>query len=91
MRKQEMTVKELIERLQKEDPDRIVIMAKDGEGNSYSPLSDLGTAAYKPTSTWRGDAGLEPEDLTEEMIKKGYSEEDVIRDGQKAIVLQPIN
>lgn len=86
-----MTVKELIEKLQKEDPDRIVVIAKDEGGDSYSPLSGLSTAAYEPTSTWSGDVGLEPEDLTEEMIKEGYSEEDVIRDAQKAIVLYPVN
>jgi hypothetical protein len=29
----QMTVKELIQLLQKEDPDRIVIMARDSEGS----------------------------------------------------------
>jgi len=46
-----MTVKELIEQLKKEDPDRLVIMAKDPEGNGYSPLSDFWSGAYRAETT----------------------------------------
>jgi len=83
-----MTVKELIEKLQKEDPDRIVIMSKDSEGNSYSPLSNFWIGAYAPTTTWYGEAGLEG--LTEEDKEAGYGEEDVM-DGEKALILWPVN
>ena len=41
-----MTVKELIEGLQSEDPDRLVICQKDPEGNGYSPLANWWTGAY---------------------------------------------
>jgi len=83
-----MTVKELIELLEKEDPDRIVVMAKDSEGNSYSPLSDLGTGIYKARTKWSGEVGLEK--LTPELIAAGYSEEDVIS-GQPALIVSPMN
>lgn len=50
-----MKVKELIELLQKEDPEREVILQKDSEGNGYSPLYEIGTGTYKPESTYHGE------------------------------------
>ena len=84
-----MTVKELIEQLKDEDPDRLVVMQKDGEGNGYSPLCDFWTAAYRADSTWSGETGLES--LSEDNKKEGYSEDDVITDGVPALILTPIN
>lgn len=51
-----MKVKDLIAALAKANPEAEVILQKDGEGNSYSPLSgaDL-KAVYVPDSTWGGD------------------------------------
>jgi len=87
-----MTVKELIEQLQKEDPERLVVMAKDPEGNGYSPLSDFWTGAYKAETTWYGEVGAESiDDFTEEDLKAGFGEGDVISDGVPAIILTPIN
>jgi len=87
-----MLVKEFIELLKEEDKDRIVIMSSDREGNGHSPLSDISTAAYLPDSTWSGDIGLDRlESLTNELREDGYGKEDVITDGQKAIVLWPTN
>lgn len=83
-----MKIKELIKLLEKEDPERIVIMASDGEGNGYSPLSSIWTAAYKAENTWSGEVGLEK--LTEEDEEQGYTEEDVLK-GKKAIVFSPTN
>lgn len=83
-----MTVAELIELLKTVEQDRIVVMSKDSEGNGYSPLSGIFTAAYGAESTWSGEIGLEK--LTEDDIKQGYSEEDVI-EGVPCIVLQPTN
>lgn len=83
-----MTVKELIEQLKKEDPDRLVILQKDSEGNGYSPFYDLYTGSYEAESTWGGHVGLE--ELTEEDIKHGYGEGDVVN-GEKALILTPIN
>lgn len=84
-----MTVKELIEQLQSEDPDRIVICQKDGEGNGFSPLSEIYTAAYAPDSSWSGECGIE--ELTDLLKENGFTEEDVLTGGQPALVLCPIN
>ena len=83
-----MTVGELIKDLQAFDEDRIVILAKDEEGNGFSPLADLDPSSYKADNTYSGEVGLE--ELTPELIAAGYSEEDVL-EGQKALVLWPIN
>lgn len=56
-----MKVKELIEELSKLDGERLVVMSKDGEGNSYSPLADVIEATYVPETTWRGDLGDDSE------------------------------
>lgn len=51
-----MKVKELIELLQKEDPEREVVMSKDAEGNDFSPLvEDFSTGQYVPENTWSGE------------------------------------
>jgi hypothetical protein len=50
-----MTVKALITKLQAEDPNRIVIMSSDSEGNRYSPLSSVNPFRYLPDSTWSGE------------------------------------
>ena len=83
-----MTVKKLIEKLQMEDPDRLVVCQKDPEGNGYSPLEDWWTGAYRAETTWSGEAGLET--LTDENREAGYSEEDVIADGVPALFLVPV-
>ena len=84
-----MKVKELKKLLEKVDDDYIVIMAKDAEGNGFSPLAELGDSyCYLANSTWSGEIGFKT--LTLELIKEGYSEEDII-DGEPALVLWPIN
>ena len=84
-----MNVKELIEALKQEDPNRLVVMSKDSEGNRFSPLAEVATSAYKAETTWCGEIGLE--ELTEEDIKQGYADEDVVEDGVPALVLWPTN
>jgi hypothetical protein len=49
-----MTVKQLIEALKKENQDALVVMSKDGEGNSYSPLHEARATTYKATRAWDG-------------------------------------
>lgn len=79
-----MTVKKLIKLLEKQDPNRVVVLASDGEGNSYSYLSeDWFACSYDELNR---EVGLEA--LTPELVKKGYSEEDVI-EGVPALVLYP--
>jgi hypothetical protein len=85
-----MNVKELIELLQKENPEELVILQKDGEGNGYSPLCAVETCAYTADSTWSGEVGFR--ELTDELRAGGYSEEDVGgSDAVHAVVLCPIN
>ena len=83
-----MNVRTLINLLQEVNPDREVIMSKDAEGNSYSPLHLLWFGAYRADG-WSGEVGLE--NLTDEDKDAGYSEEDVITDGVPAVVLTPTN
>ncbi len=85
-----MTISELIEELKKENPARIVVCQSDAEGNNYSPLSHIRTGAYLAVTTWSGEVGLEPP-LTKQDIKDGCSQEDVIEEGEPALVLVPIN
>lgn len=84
-----MTVKELIEKLQKEDPDRVVIVQRDIEGNGYSPLTDWWTGAYRAETSWYGEAGLEK--LTHADKKQGYTEDDILDDGVPALFFCPVN
>jgi hypothetical protein len=83
-----MKVKDLIKALKKVDPNRIVVMSKDSEGNSHSPLAYIMTCAYSPDSTYSGQIGLEK--LTPEDKKLGYTEEDLVK-GNPAICLYPTN
>ena len=82
-----MKVKDLIEKLSLIDPDREVIVQKDAEGCCFSPLSDLWTGAYRAATEWAGEAGFET--LTEPDRERGFTEEDLILDGRKAVFLQP--
>lgn len=57
-----MKVHELIEILSNWNPDHEVILAKDGEGNSFSPCAAYGVGQYVPDSTWSGE--LRSEEVT---------------------------
>lgn len=84
-----MTVGELIKALATENPDRVVIMARDAEGNGYSPLDEwYSTGAYEATCAWAGKVGLEA--LTAAAANAGFTEDDVI-DGVPALILWPTN
>lgn len=85
-----MKVKELIKLLQKANPEAIVIIVKDGDGNSFSPLHDVDikNKTYEADSTWSGEVCFKT--LTDDLKKHGYTEEDV-GDGEDCVVLNPIN
>ena len=80
-----MNVREWIKELKKLDQDAMVVMSIDEEGNGYSPLFDISEAIYVQYD------GVYPLELTEEMKKVGYTEEDMYHgeDGVKAVVLYP--
>jgi len=78
-----MTVKELIKKLQEYDPDRIVVLSSDSEGNHYDTAYSIGTGSFNEEDN---QFGLE--ELTEEDKKAGYCEEDVI-EGVPALCIWP--
>ena len=87
-----MKIKELIAKLEKYNPEAIVIVQKDSEGNGYSPLYEVDDGHYQADSTWSGKPVLV--ELTPELRSKGYSEADLARgDGEvaKAVFLIPTN
>ena len=83
-------VKELIKMLQKEDPEAVIIMSSDSEGNNYSPFSDFGVNNYIPDGPHRGDVYMI--ELDEKDIEQGFTEEDLGPDDPekvKALVFYP--
>jgi hypothetical protein len=50
-----MKVRDLIELLKGLPENAEVVLSKDGEGNSYSPLSGHSRGKYTPDSTWSGE------------------------------------
>jgi hypothetical protein len=65
------------------------LIAKDAEGNSYSPLYSYWTGRYAPENTYSGEAGLER--LTRADRKAGFTQADVLDDGVPALILTPTN
>lgn len=80
-----MKIWQLITILQQHDPEREVIIARDAEGNGYSPISSEagGTCSWDAENA---EVGLE--ELTEEDIAHGFSEDDV-KEGVPAFVIYP--
>ena len=79
-----MTVEELIAELSRLDPQALVILQRDSEGNGYSPLHGAeGNGAWDKKNREYGYA-----DLTLELRKEGYSQEDCV-EGVPAVVLYP--
>lgn len=84
-----MKIKHLIAKLQKEDPERLVVLARDSEWNGFSPLGALDRGAYHAESRWNGSIGLDK--LTAADRRAGYTDEDVDPGGVPALVLSPKN
>jgi len=83
-----MTVKELIKYLEEIPGDTIIIMSRDSEGNSYSPLSGISTEYnYRAEETWYGEIKLRPE------VAEHADPEDIGEgpDWKPAVVIWPIN
>lgn len=92
-----MKIRELIEELNKLDPELLVVMARDEEGNGYGTLREVATnLVYIPE-----DSEIKLKSLTTWLINHGYSEEDVygyvedpewddrVPEGEDCIVLWP--
>jgi hypothetical protein len=84
-----MTVGELLALLEGFEHDRVVVMSRDAEGNGYSPLYGAWAGKYQAETTWSGDVGLEC--LDDELRGHGYTDEDVMEDGERAVILTPTN
>jgi len=52
-----MKVKDLVKKLQKEDPDLLVVVARDEEGNGFSPLHEFTLEKYVADSKYSGEIG----------------------------------
>ena len=76
------TVKELVEHLQHYNQDAVIVMSSDEEGNDYHYLRNLEELMYDPEDRWVGYA-----EITDELRKQGYTEEDVMEGGILALVL----
>jgi hypothetical protein len=68
--------------------DAVVVLAKDAEGNGYSPLAlPVEAAWYVPRSTWAGDTYS----LTPDEAEDAYDPHEPCGDELLAVVLGPIN
>ena len=86
-----MKVSELIKALEKYNPNDIVILASDAEGNGFSPLDDMSEDMYWPETAWNGSTHIR--ELTPELQERGFTEEDLAPKDQSlpCITLWPVN
>lgn len=84
-----MKVSELILHLSNLQQDATVIICKDFQGNEYSQLASIWSGCHTPEvgSPWLSQVGFLK--LTKELREEGYSEEDVLKDGEPAVILCP--
>lgn len=83
-----MKVKELLKRLEFMDGEREVVLARDPDGNGFHALDDLGTAAWIEEDG--GRIGFESlDELTEQDAQQNGYDEDVLEDGEPAVILWP--
>ena len=79
-----MKIRDLIDILKGCDPEGLVVMSSDTEGNRYSPLDGYDTKmVYIAENESFGEVRFAK--LTDELRKRGYSEGDCIQEGQKAV------
>lgn len=79
-----MKIQDLIDLLKGCDPEGLVVMSSDGEGNMYSPLSGADTKmAYVAENERFGHVRFTA--LTDELRKRGYSEGDCVQEGETAV------
>lgn len=67
-----VTVKQAITILETLEPDRLIVLSSDEEGNEYRPMTSFFTGLYDPEYR-----EIHMETLTEEDRKHGYTEEDL--------------
>jgi hypothetical protein len=80
-----MTVRELIKILSEADPEKLVVVSRDAEGNGYCPLGNVSVE----NDVFDEDEGeIYLEELTPELVSEGYTDEDV-GEGRRCAVLWP--
>lgn len=87
-----MTVKDLRALLAGVEDERPVILAKDSEGNGFSPVAEASLdLVYVPYTRWVGETHIAA--LTAELRAQGFTDEDLYHGdtGQLALVLWPCN
>ena len=88
-----MTNGELKKMLNKYPDNLEIILQKDTEGNSFSPLDSEWQGTYVPDSTWHGEAYLDS--LDKDNMEQGFGPEDVRDpnhgDNKAALFLVPVN
>lgn len=84
-----MTVKELRKLLDGIDGDRIVVVSRDEEGNGFNELHQVDAKSVFIRDD--SEIYMERNELTDELRRNGYSEEDTrtAEDGELCIVLWP--
>ena len=50
-----ITVVDLIEKLKELPVDAVLVQSRDGEGNGFSPISELTLGVYLEDTTWSGE------------------------------------
>jgi hypothetical protein len=90
-----LRVKDLILELAELDPEALLVMSSDGEGNNFGPLDGVGDKMmYIPESTYSGYTRFSK--LTKELKEQGYSREDCFdpkenTNAEPCYVLWPVN
>lgn len=74
-----MTIKELLLAIKGLPEDMQIILAKDAEGNDYTPLADIAIGVYETTTTWNGEFLYSDED------------QEIPEDECNALCLEPTN
>lgn len=69
--------------------DMLVVLAKDGEGNGFSPLSEAESAMYAADSTWSGERYMTEEQRQATGEPDEYSPAPA--DAVPALFLWPVN
>jgi hypothetical protein len=69
--------------------DTIVVLAKDAEGNGYSPLAAVNEGMYLADTTWSGEHYLTEEQRLAETDPDDWSE--APDDAVHAVFLGPVN
>ena len=77
-----MKVGQLIEELKKINPEKVVVLSGDSEGNDYREMSEI---EWENIVFNEEESEVGFEYLSEELKDEGYDEEDII-EGEKAIV-----